>query len=130
MKGDDDFLLTPLEEQTEDSTDSGSQVIALEGEFGDDATATLMAGDVPGLGAMLEADGLSPLASGATAGGMGAPVYMPPPEPSFRGLTDQAITNSPCAFMAIVGSRCERSVIVLTRISPLSGLPELSNRRA
>lgn len=58
LKGDDDFLLTPLEEQTEDSTDSGSQVIALEGEFGDDATATLMAGDVPGLGAMLEADGL------------------------------------------------------------------------
>jgi len=57
MKGDDDFLLTPLSEQTDDSTDSGSQVIALDGDFGDDATATLLAGDVPGLSAVLDHDG-------------------------------------------------------------------------
>jgi excisionase family DNA binding protein len=102
LKGDDDFLLTPLEEQTEDSTDSGSQVIALEGEFGDDATATLMAGDVPGLGAMLEADGLSPLASGAPAGGMGMPIYVPPPEPSY-GIGTVAALGISSVLMTCVG---------------------------
>jgi hypothetical protein len=82
MKGEEDFLLTPLEEQSEDSTDSGSQVIALEGEFGDDATATLMAGDVPGLGQMLED-------AGGMGGGLGQQmaagptVYAAPPEPAY-----------------------------------------------
>ncbi|MCE9604019.1 MAG: helix-turn-helix domain-containing protein [Planctomycetia bacterium] len=57
LKGDDDFLLTPLSEQTDDTTDSGSQVIALDGDFGDDATATLLAGEVPGLSAVLEGEG-------------------------------------------------------------------------
>jgi hypothetical protein len=81
--GEEDFLLTPLEEQTEDSTDSGSQVIALEGDFGDDATATLMAGDVPGLSSMLEdaGGGLSPL--GAAAGAGGPVMYAAPPEPAY-----------------------------------------------
>jgi hypothetical protein len=62
LKADDDFLLTPLEEATDDESDSGSQVIMLdtEGEF-DDATATLLASQIPGLGAgpMLEEE--SPL---------------------------------------------------------------------
>ena len=103
LKGDDDFLLTPLEEQTDDSTDSGSQVIALEGEFGDDATATLMAGDIPGLGAMLEADGggMSPLGS-APAGGMGVPMFAPPPEPSY-GIGTVAALGFSSILMTLVG---------------------------
>jgi hypothetical protein len=70
MKTDDDFLLTPLEEVGEDDSDSGSQVIMLDtedseaGGFGE-ATATLLAGDIPGLGGMLEEE--SPL------GGFGGP---------------------------------------------------------
>lgn len=86
LKGEDDFLLTPLEEQVDESTDSGSQVIALDGDFGDDATATIMAGDVPGLaGALEDAGDLSPL-GGAGAMGMSAgmvPSFAPPPEPSY-----------------------------------------------
>ena len=67
LKADDDFLLTPLEEASEDESDSGSQVIMLEteGEF-DDATATLLASQVPGLGASLieEESPLSSLGGG------------------------------------------------------------------
>jgi hypothetical protein len=104
MKGEEDFLLTPLEEQADDSTDSGSQVIALEGEFGDDATATLMAGDVPGLGSMLEAaaeGGAGPL--GAASMGMGGQVmYAPPPEPSY-GIGTVAALGFSTAIMAVVG---------------------------
>ncbi|MBA4016085.1 MAG: hypothetical protein C0483_02740 [Pirellula sp.] len=58
IKGDDDFLLTPSSEGGEDSMDSGSQVIALDGDYGDDATATLLAGDVPGLSAALGNEGM------------------------------------------------------------------------
>jgi hypothetical protein len=88
LRADDDFLLTPLEEAGEDESDSGSQVIMLEteGEF-DDATATLLASQVPGLGAgsMLEEE--SPLGGmgDASAGGRvpagaagGAPMMMIP----------------------------------------------------
>jgi hypothetical protein len=104
MKGEEDFLLTPLEEQADDSTDSGSQVIALEGEFGDDATATLMAGDVPGLGSMLEAaaeGGAGPL--GSAPMGMGGPVmYAPPPEPSY-GIGTVAALGFSTVVMAVVG---------------------------
>lgn len=48
MRADDDFLLTPLPEGNDDSTEDGSQVIALDADF-DDAAATLFAGDVPNL---------------------------------------------------------------------------------
>ena len=87
LKADDDFLLTPLEEAGEDESDSGSQVIMLEteGEF-DDATATLLASQVPGLGAsMLEEEsplggmGDSPTGGRAPAGAAGgAPMMMVP----------------------------------------------------
>ena len=62
LKADDDFLLTPLEENTEDESDSGSQVIMLdtEGEF-DDATATLLASQVPGLNSSMLVEEESPL---------------------------------------------------------------------
>lgn len=58
IKGDDDFLLTPSSDGGEDSMDSGSQVIALDGDYGDDATATLLAGDVPGLSTALGNEGM------------------------------------------------------------------------
>lgn len=74
MGQDDDFLLTPLVEPADDDSDSGSQVIALEdaeaGSHGgafDDATATLLAAQVPGL--MQASD---PLAAGGAAAGAGA----------------------------------------------------------
>jgi hypothetical protein len=74
LKTDEDFLLTPMEEQGDDSTDSGSQVIALEGsEFGaDDATATLLAGEVPGMSEALgqEFGGYSTSGMGMGAGAM------------------------------------------------------------
>jgi excisionase family DNA binding protein len=71
LKADDDFLLTPLEENAEDESDSGSQVIMLdtEGEF-DDATATLLASQVPGLNSSMLVEEESPL--GGLGGGLGA----------------------------------------------------------
>lgn len=68
VKGDDDFLLTPLEESTEDDSDSGSQVIMLdtEGEF-DDATATLLASQIPGMEGMLAVEEPSTATMGAEA---------------------------------------------------------------
>jgi hypothetical protein len=70
LKTDEDFLLTPMEEQGDDSTDSGSQVIALEGsDFADDATATLIAGEVPGLGPALDDGGLGQYGGQMSPGG-------------------------------------------------------------
>lgn len=62
LQGDDDFLLTPLEESVDDeSQDSGSQVIALDSDSDFDAAAL---GGAPAATAMLEADDM----------GIGAPV--------------------------------------------------------
>jgi hypothetical protein len=58
LQGEDDFLLTPLEEAGDDeSQDSGSQVIALDSDTDFDDAAPTMAGSGPGGGAaLLEAD--------------------------------------------------------------------------
>jgi excisionase family DNA binding protein len=80
MKGDDEFLLTPLDEAADgEDSESGSQVIALDTE-GDDAAT--MIGGMPGAGmaAMLEED-LSSM-SGPMAG-MGAPMGGPMGDPSM-----------------------------------------------
>lgn len=68
LQGEDDFLLTPLEESVDDeSQDSGSQVIALDSDSDfDDASAAL--GGPPAATAMLEADDMG---MGAA---LGAPV--------------------------------------------------------
>lgn len=98
LKGDDDFLLTPLSEQTDDSSDSGSQVIALDGDFGEDATATLLAGDVPGLSAALEQGGFGTRGNAAMMGGGIAMV----PEAKFG--VGSIITLGLCAVvMAFTG---------------------------
>lgn len=102
MKGEEDFLLTPLEEQTEDSTDSGSQVIALEGEFGDDATATLMAGDVPGLGQMLEDAGGMGGGLGGQQMAAGPTVFAAPPEPAY-GIGTVAALGFSSLVLTFVG---------------------------
>ncbi len=92
-KPDDDFLLTPMEEATDEDSDSGSQVIALdaEGTF-DDAAATMLSNQAPAVASMLEEDlgaaapvvdtGLGAAAMGPLAGGIGpitagAPVSAP-----------------------------------------------------
>lgn len=72
LKGEDDFLLTPLEEVADDeSQDSGSQVIALDSDTGDfdDAAPTLLgdAGGAPASTALLEEDDM-----GAGLGALGA----------------------------------------------------------
>ena len=81
IKADDDFLLTPLEEVGEDDSDSGSQVIMLDTEESDagggfgEATATLLASDIPGLSGMLEEESPlggafgSPMGGGFSTGG-------------------------------------------------------------
>jgi hypothetical protein len=66
LKGEDDFLLTPLEEAADDeSQDSGSQVIALDSDTGDfdDAAPTMLGDAEPAASGLLEAD---------DAGGFGA----------------------------------------------------------
>ncbi len=54
LPGDDDFLLTPLEDAGDEDDESGSQVIALDTEEGDEG-ATLVAAD-DGMIAMLDED--------------------------------------------------------------------------
>ena len=67
LKADDDFLLTPLDEGSEEDSESGSQVIALDGDMAPDDAATMIA-HAPGAGmaAMLDED-----FSAAGAGPMG-----------------------------------------------------------
>ena len=56
VKGDDDFMLTPMEEVGEaDESESGSQVIALDTE-GDDASTMIASTPVHTMGAMLDED--------------------------------------------------------------------------
>lgn len=100
IKGDDDFLLTPSSEGGEDSMDSGSQVIALDGDYGDDATATLLAGDVPGLSAALGNEGMM-MGMGAGAGAM-APGYATVPDTHF-GIGSVVGLTVCTIFMTLTG---------------------------
>lgn len=78
LKGDDDFLLTPLDESTdEESQDSGSQVIALDSDSHfDDASPTVLGAADAGAGLLEEVSGDSamggeqePLGGGLGGGG-------------------------------------------------------------
>jgi len=66
LKADDDFLLTPMADSGDDSSDSGSQVIALdaEGDF-DESAATMLGASGLGGGMLLEED-----VTGMDAGGL------------------------------------------------------------
>ena len=89
LKTDDDFLLTPLEDEGGDAdSESGSQVIALDTEGGSDEAATMVArGAGAGMAAMLDEDlspgagmGFTPTMSPSLTGGPGmtAPLGAPP----------------------------------------------------
>jgi len=56
LKTDDDFLLTPLEESGDEESESGSQVIALDADEGDEAATMVAGGEAGGMAAMLEED--------------------------------------------------------------------------
>jgi excisionase family DNA binding protein len=99
-QGDDDFLLTPLEEVGPEESDSGSQVIALEGdvEFEDSgaSSSSAMLEQPAGLGGLLEEDlgeglggvgalsaaALTPAAAQAAAPAAGGAMA---PEPAYSG---------------------------------------------
>lgn len=116
-KGDDEFLLTPLEEGGEgEDSESGSQVIALDTE-GDEAATMIGAPAGPSMAAMLEEDlstlpaGAAPLgmplgAGAAPADGMplgaGAPMMQYPtlPEAPYSGWNVTALVT--CAVLLIL----------------------------
>jgi hypothetical protein len=74
LKGDDDFLLTPLEDAADDDSESGSQVIALDTE-GDDAATMIGTSAGVSMAAMLDEDLSS---QPAMEIGMGAPMMGAP----------------------------------------------------
>jgi len=102
LRTDEDFLLTPMEEQGDDSTDSGSQVIALEGsDFADDATATLIAGEVPGLSPALDDGGFGQYGGAGVAAG---PMSFQPAAPDTVFGAGSVITLVVCTlFMGLTG---------------------------
>lgn len=96
LKADDDFLLTPIDDDS-DGEDSGSQVIALDSEEYDDAANTMLAGGMaepslleeepdmlaaaPGAGMGMGAPGLGGAATAAAGGPLMAPSA--PPEAPY-----------------------------------------------
>jgi excisionase family DNA binding protein len=70
LKADDDFLLTPVDDEAEEESDSGSQVIALDTEQFDETSATLLAAGP----AVLEEDEFGAAPAGMI--GAGAPGMM------------------------------------------------------
>ncbi len=104
IKKDEDFLLTPTEERGDQDTDSGSQVIALDENLGEDATATLLAGDVPGLGGVLEDAGLGGAygAAGMMPGGMAG--GQPTAPDTVFGMGSVVTLAVSALFMAVTGA--------------------------
>lgn len=102
IKKDEDFLLTPTEDRGEDSTDSGSQVIALDEQIGEDATATLLAGDIPGMGGALEDAGLGG-GYGSPMGGGGMMSMQPAVPDTVFGMGSVATLAVSAIFMAVTG---------------------------
>lgn len=96
LKGDDDFLLTPLEEAGEDESESGSQVIALDLEGEGDEAATMVAGGPASMAAMLEEDLSTQPGMG---GGFGAPLGMAPLGAQPGGLAAGAPITQPMAAL-------------------------------
>jgi hypothetical protein len=77
LKADNEFLLTPGEGQTEDESDSGSQVIALEdSESFDQESATVLK---PEPGSALAAEAFQPVGMEGAVVGAGQPVYVQVP---------------------------------------------------
>jgi len=83
LKTDEGFQLTPLEETGDEDSESGSQVIALEGGPASDAAPTMIAtGPTPMGAAMLDEDftgGGAPIGLGAAVPAAGSPLGMGQP---------------------------------------------------
>lgn len=109
LKADDDFLLTPLEEGSEDDSESGSQVIALDGDVATDEGATMIA-QAPGAGmaAMLDEDFAAPSAAmGPMAGPLGAASMSSTapagPLPGYDpALAAQALPETPYTILQVL----------------------------
>jgi excisionase family DNA binding protein len=100
-KGDDDFLLTPMEEAGEaDESESGSQVIALDTE-GDEASTMIASAPVHTMGAMLDEDlGSSPsldFGGGAALGS--SPLGVTTLATPTMGLADSAAAAPVAGFL-------------------------------
>lgn len=86
LKADDDFLLTPVDDDMEEESDSGSQVIALDTEQFDETADTMLAAGP----AVLEEDDFgSPAGDAAMMGGMpgampGQPMMQPAAQPEVK----------------------------------------------
>lgn len=112
LKGDDDFLLTPLEESTDDeSQDSGSQVIALDSEAEFEESPSPAEMGAPGV-ALLEAEeaeaGFGALEAdtalvGAGLAGAPAVVMTPSREGQFTGGTVIALSGC-VVVLAVTGT--------------------------
>jgi hypothetical protein len=102
QKGDDDFLLTPLDDATVDESDSGSQVIALDSEVEfDEAAPSALGGRQPSMAAMLEEDmggGASPLIADA---GFGQPAFVTAGSPAFAGAPQ--VLEAPFSIWNVLG---------------------------
>jgi hypothetical protein len=115
LKTDDDFLLTPLEEATDEDSESGSQVIALDSEEGGEEAATMVSGGVGAPGApMLDEDfvavptGLEPEAAPVfPTAPLGAPTQVPQPAAPqtvpLAGGAPAALPEAPYGTLPMVG---------------------------
>lgn len=74
LKADDDFLLTPVDDDADEESDSGSQVIALDTEQFDDTADTMLAAGP----AVLEEEDFGAAPVGALGPGLGAQPMMHP----------------------------------------------------
>ncbi len=110
LKADDDFLLTPLEEGAEDDSESGSQVIALDGDVATDEAATMIArAPGGGMAAMLDEDFAAP---GAAVGPMAGPLGAAPMGPTIltgptagydpNALASQALPETPYTVLQVL----------------------------
>ncbi len=106
LKADDDFLLTPMVEASGEDSDSGSQVIALDGDGDFDESARTMLGSgmsmgAAGLGAggMLEEDlggfGGGLQAEGDPLGGPGGGMPLAAPQPAMMTMAPLQVKEAP-----------------------------------
>jgi excisionase family DNA binding protein len=116
-KAEDDFLLTPLDDESDDDSESGSQVIALDTE-GDESATMVASTSNASMAAMLDEDlsagglGLDDGGMGAPLGGQpgglaaGAPLCSPPPRCPRRRGRSGASSCWPCASWCSSSAAC------------------------
>lgn len=126
VKGDDDFLLTPMEETGDaDESESGSQVIALDTE-GDDASTMIANAPIHTMGAMLDEDiaaASSPSMDFGSGVALGTAALATPAltTPTVGGLTESAAAvpagsysvEAPYTPLQITGLACCTVVLML-----------------